>query len=135
MLLDSDYLGSVITHKLLIAIQEKFNEVQVNKFIEWVNNISKRKFEDQPYQYIIKKDNDGQIVIFYRTTRFNGIGRCDTLWVTIFDRLGNVETFEEGETCEDFRKWFQRELSKQLYLNSEKIIFIYKDGLSFVEQD
>jgi hypothetical protein len=135
MTLEDGYFGKAITQKINTAINEVFNPKQAEKFIEWINSIEKRQFQNQPIQYIIKKDNDNQIVVFNITTRFNGIGRCDTHWVTLFDKLGNVKTFEEREIGGDNNSdnWVQRELSKQLSLNSEPIIYVYKDGADFVE--
>ena len=135
MILENGYFGSAITQKINTAIHEVFNPKQAEKFIEWINGIEKRQFQNQPIQYIIKKDNDDQIVVFNITTRFNGIGRCDTHRVTLFDRLGNVKNFEECEVGGDnySDNWIQRELAKQLTLNSELIIFVYKDGRDFVE--
>jgi hypothetical protein len=134
MPLENDYFGSAISQKLNTAISDKFNQQQADKFIEWINSQSKR--QDSPIQYIIKKDNDNQIVVFFITTRFNGIGMCDTHWVMLIDKLGNVNVFEERETGEDYysKKWMERELAKQLLLNSEPIIIIYKDGHEFLEQ-
>jgi hypothetical protein len=134
-MLENDYFGSAITNKINTAISEKFNQKQAEKFLELMISHSKRQGSIIPIQYIIKKDNDNQIVIFYITTRFNGTSRCDTRWVTLFDKLGNVRTFEESETCEDHNsdKWLEKELAKQLLLNSETLFFIYKDGDAFIE--
>lgn len=135
MILENGYFGSAITQKINTALQEVFNPKQAEKFIEWIIDIEKRQFQNQPIQYIIKKDNDDQIVVFFITTRFNGVGRCDTHWVALFDKLGNVKTFEGREVGGDNNSdnWVQRELSKQLSLNSELIIYVYKDGVDFVE--
>jgi hypothetical protein len=135
MILEDRYFGSAITQRINTAINEVFNLKQAEKFIEWINGIEIRKFQNQPIQYIIKKDSDNQIVVFNITTRFNGIGRCDTHWVTLFDELGNVKNFEECEVGGDnfSDNWIQRELAKQLNLNSELIISFYKDGQGFVD--
>jgi hypothetical protein len=135
--LENEHFEKDLLAKIDILIKENFNESQHKKLFEWLNMLFSRPIPIQPIQFNFKKDNFNKIIIFYETSRFDGVGRNDTSWIEIIDERGNKKNFEVGESRDDYNtreeRWKEKELSKQLYRNSESIIFIYREGGIFIE--
>jgi hypothetical protein len=123
---------SDVKQKIQNRLFENFNSIQCDKIIEWLNSRLSR-VQNSFIQIVIRKDNLQSLVVFSITTRFNGISREDSRYVTYVDTLGNVSTFEDEKSDYTLSgkeweiQWLKNSLSTQLFINSQTIISVEKN--------